>query len=74
MNRILKTTIPLALEHDIGIILGRVLIGSLLAGPEPQQAKEQLLDQDGNMIPAAIGGPTDPAVAPSTCVSWTSRR
>ena len=27
-----KTTIPLALERDVGIIMGRVLVGSLLAG------------------------------------------
>ena len=30
------TTIPLALEHDVGIILGSPLTGSLLAGPEPK--------------------------------------
>ena len=65
-----KTTIPLALEHDIGIILGSVLLGSLLAGPEPQRVQEQPLDQDGNLIPAAIGGPTDPAVAPRAHHMW----
>ena len=65
-----KTTIPLALEHDIGIILGSVLLGSLLAGPEPQRVQEQPLDQDGNLIPAAIGGPADPAVAPRAHHMW----
>ena len=66
-----KTTIPLALERDIGIILGRVLVGSLLAGPEPQRVQEELsLDQDGNLIPAAIGGPDDPAVVPRAHHMW----
>ena len=65
-----KTTIPLALEHDVGVILGRVLIGSLLAGPEPQRVEEQPLDQDGNLIPAALGGPTDPAVVPRAHQMW----
>ena len=66
-----KTTIPLALERDIGIIMGRVLVGSLLAGPEPQRVKEkQSLDQDGNLIPAAIGGPDDPSVVPRAHQMW----
>lgn len=65
-----ETTIPLAQEHDVAILLGRVLVGSLLAGPEPQPAKEQPLDQDGNLIPAAIGGPSDPAVLPRARQMW----
>ena len=66
-----KTTIPLALERDVGIIMGRVLVGSLLAGPEPQRVKEkQSLDQDGNLIPAAIGGPDDPSVVPHAHHMW----
>lgn len=66
-----KTTIPLALERDVGVIMGRVLVGSLLAGPEPQRVKEkQSLDQDGNLIPAAIGGPDDPAVVPRVHQMW----
>jgi aryl-alcohol dehydrogenase-like predicted oxidoreductase len=36
-----KTTIPLALENDIGIILATVLGGSLLAGPEPDVERER---------------------------------
>ena len=36
-----KTTIPLALERDVGIIMGRVLVGSLLAGPEPQRVQRK---------------------------------
>ena len=51
--------------------MGRVLVGSLLAGPEPQRVKEkQSLDQDGNLIPAAIGGPDDPAVVPCAHQMW----
>ena len=66
-----KTTIPLALERDVGIIIGRVLVGSLLAGPEPQRVPEELsLDRDGNLIPAAIGGPDDPSVVPCTHQMW----
>ena len=67
-----KTTIPLALENDIGIIFGSPLGGSLLAGPEPviQEDKELTHDGDGNLIPAAVGGPTDPAVAPHAHRMW----
>lgn len=36
-----KTTIPLALKNDVGIILATVLGGSLLAGPEPDVERER---------------------------------
>ena len=36
-----KTTIPLALEQDAGIILASVLGASLLAGPEPDTERER---------------------------------
>jgi aryl-alcohol dehydrogenase-like predicted oxidoreductase len=67
-----KTTIPLALENDVGIILGSPLGGSMLAGPEPeiQEGNEQTHDGGGNLIPATIGGPTDPAVAPRAHQMW----
>ena len=36
-----KTTIPLALKNDVGIILATVLGGSLLAGPKPDVDRER---------------------------------
>jgi aryl-alcohol dehydrogenase-like predicted oxidoreductase len=68
-----ETTIPLALEHDVGIILGRVLVGSLLAGPEPHadnNEKGLIRDQDGTLPPAAMGGPSDPAVVSHAHQMW----
>ena len=67
-----KTTIPLALENDIGIILASPLSGSLLAGPEPdtQGEKELTPEKDRILPPAARGGPTDPAVAPYAHQMW----
>ena len=59
------TTIPLALEHDVGIILGSPLVASLLAGPEPKINVET-----DTLTPAAVGGPTDPSVLPSAHRMW----
>ena len=59
------TTIPLALEHDVGIILGSPLVASLLAGPEPKIDVET-----DTLTPAAVGGPTDPSVLPSAHRMW----
>jgi aryl-alcohol dehydrogenase-like predicted oxidoreductase len=69
---IAETTIPLALENDVGIILGSPLSASLLAGPEPSTMVEKDLapDRDGKVPPAAIGGPTDPAVAAYAHQMW----
>lgn len=69
---IVESTIPLALEHDIGILLGSPLGGSMLAGPEPvvQKGSDQTHDQDGNLLPATIGGPTDPAVVSRAHRMW----
>lgn len=57
-----KTTIPLAIENDVGIILGSPLHASLLAGPEPvihldrSQYSDTTIKED---IPAMKGGPSD---------------
>ena len=59
------TTIPLALEHDVGIILGSPLVASLLAGPEPKIDVET-----DTLTPAAVGGPTDPSALPSAHRMW----
>ena len=59
------TTIPLALEHDVGIILGSPLVASLLAGPEPK------IDVETDTLPpAAVGGPTDPSALLSAHRMW----
>ncbi len=65
-----KTTIPLALENDVGVILGSPLGGSLLAGPEPIMKEELTHDEDGNLIPAVVGSLTDPAVFPRAHGMW----
>ena len=59
------TTIPLALEHDVGIILGSPLVASLLAGPEPKIDVET-----DTLTPAAVGGPTAPSALPSAHRMW----
>ena len=59
------TTIPLALEHDVGIILGSPLVASLLAGPEPKIDVET-----DTLTPAAVGGPTDPSALLSAHRMW----
>ena len=59
------TTIPLALEHDVGIILGSPLVASLLAGPEPKIDVEP-----DTLTPAAVGGPTDPSALLSAHRMW----
>ena len=67
-----KTTIPLALEHDVGIILGSPLLASLLAGPEPrlEVEKEPSETETSVLTPAAVGGPTDPSVMPTAHRMW----
>ncbi len=67
---IAETTIPLALENDVGIILGSPLGGSLLAGPEPIIKEELIHDEDGIPIPAVAGSLTDPAVFPRAHEMW----
>ena len=69
---IAETTIPLALENDVGILLGSPLGGSMLAGPEPviQSGNDQTHDRDGNLIPATIGGPTDPTAVSQAHQMW----
>ena len=66
------TTIPLALENDVGIILGSPLAASLLAGPEPvfHGDNEDKSNSDGTLTPSAIGGPTDPQVIPYAHRMW----
>ena len=65
---IAKTTIPLALEKDVGIILGSPLTGSLLAGPEPKIDVEKGLPSD--LPPSLIGSKLDPAVLPVAHQMW----
>ena len=67
-----ETTIPLALEHDVGIILGSPLLASLLAGPEPrlEVEKEPSETETSVLTPAAVGGPTDPSVMPTAHRMW----
>ena len=67
-----KTTIPLALENDIGIMLGSPLGGSMLAGPEPQlqSADESFVQQGEPLPPAAVGSPLDPAAIQRASRIW----
>ena len=69
---IAETTIPLALENDVGILLGSPLGGSMLAGPEPltEEGTDQTHDGDGNLVPATIGGPTDPSTVSRAHQTW----
>ena len=68
------TTIPLALEHDVGIILGSPLTGSLLAGPEPKIDVEKKTPSP--LPPSLIGSRLDPSVvAPAHRMwKWCNRR
>ena len=63
-------TIPFAIEHDVGILIGSPLGNSLLAGPEPIQKEEGLHDADGKVIPAAVGSYLDPTVFPRAHAMW----
>lgn len=63
-------TIPFAIEHDVGILIGSPLGNSLLAGPEPIQKEEGIHDPDGKVIPAAVGSYLDPAVFPRAHAMW----
>ena len=72
-----EETIPYAIEHDVGIIIGSPLGNSLLAGPEPIQKEESfgasvtgLHDEDGRIIPSAVGSYLDPAVYPPAHAMW----
>ena len=65
---IAKTTIPLALEKDVGIILGSPLTGSLLAGPEPKIDVEK--GRPSDLPPSLIGSKLDPAVLPVAHQMW----
>ena len=64
-----KTTIPLALENDVGIILAGPLNGSLLAGPEPK-INELTKDPSIPLPPSLVGGPTDPKIFPEAHKIW----
>ena len=70
-------TIPFAIEHDVGIIIGSPLGNSLLAGPEPIQKEESfgvsvtgMHDEDGRIIPSAVGSYLDPTVYPPAHAMW----
>ena len=64
-----KTTIPLALKNDVGIILASPLNGSLLAGPEPK-INELTKDPQIALPPSLVGGPTDPKIFPEAHKMW----
>ena len=64
-----KTTIPLALKNDVGIILASPLNGSLLAGPEPK-INELTKDPQIALPPSLVGGPTDPKIFPEAHKIW----
>jgi len=65
-------TIPLALENDVGIILGSPLGGSMLAGPEPklQIADESFVQKGEPLPPAAIGSSMDPTAVKNARKMW----
>ena len=70
-------TIPFAIEHDVGIIIGSPLGNSLLAGPEPIQKEESfgvsvtgMHDEAGRIIPSAVGSYLDPTVYPPAHAMW----
>lgn len=65
-----EETIPFAIEHDVGIIIGSPLAKSLLAGPEPVQKEVGIHDEDGKVIPAAVGSYLDPATFPPAHAMW----
>ncbi len=63
-----KTSIPLALKNDVGIILASPLTGSLLAGPEPifggpTNGQEEL-------PPSLVGSRMDPSIYPMAHKIW----
>ena len=64
-----KTTIPLALKEDVGIILAGPLNGSLLAGPEPK-FNESTNNPNAELPPSLVGGPTDPKIFPRAHKIW----
>ena len=65
-----EETIPFAIEHDVGVIIGSPLANSLLAGPEPIQTEVGIHDEDGKVIPAAVGSYLDPAAFPPAHAMW----
>jgi len=65
-----KESIPTAIENDVGVIIGSPLGNGLLAGPEPIQKEEGLHDDDGKIIPAALGSYLDPSVFPKAHAIW----
>ena len=65
-----EETIPFAIEHDVGILIGSPLGNSLLAGPEPIQKEEGIRDEDGKVIQAAVGSYLDPAAFPPAHAMW----
>ena len=65
-----EETIPFAIEHDVGVIIGSPLANSLLAGPEPIQTQVGIHDEDGKVIPAAVGSYLDPSAFPPAHAMW----
>jgi aryl-alcohol dehydrogenase-like predicted oxidoreductase len=65
-----EEAIPFAVEHDVGILIGSPLGNSLLAGPEPIQKEVGIHDEEGKVVPAAVGSYLDPAVFPPAHAMW----
>lgn len=62
--------IPYAVAHDVGILIGSPLADGMLAGPEPVYKEDRLHDEDGNVIPAAVGSPYDPTAYTHPHAMW----
>ncbi|MBG81888.1 MAG: aldo/keto reductase [SAR202 cluster bacterium] len=74
-----KESIPYAIQHDVGILIGSPIADGLLAGHEPKHAisnyqqnttTEGILDQNGRVIPAAVGSFRDPNAYPKAHQMW----
>ena len=65
-----EETIPSAIEHDVGILIGSPLGNSLLAGLEPIQKEVGIHDEKGEVIPAAVGSYLDPNAFPRAHAMW----
>jgi len=63
-----KTSIPLALKNDVGIILASPLTGSLLAGPEP--IFRGTIDVKDELPPSLVGSRMDPSIYPMAHKMW----
>ena len=65
-----EEAIPYAIENDVGILIGSPIADGLLSGHEPIQTREGIHDEDGKVIPAAVGSFLDPNAYPSAHAMW----